>query len=307
MSSRIAVIGAGLMGAGIAQVFAANNYRVRVFDASQASRESLHTRVQEGLRSQGLDGRLAENIEACATLAESVRDANVVFEAGPEKLAVKQQIFSELAVEAPSDAILASNTSVIPITSIAEHLDAAVRARVIGTHWWNPAPLIPLVEVIRTRDSADWVVDRAYDLLLACGKQAVRVDKDVPGFVGNRLQHALWREAHALVTNGVCDAKTIDLVVKNSFGMRLPVFGPMENADLVGLDLTIDIHSVILADLDRSTEPLPGLVERVQQGDLGAKSGRGFLDWPPGRELEVKDRLSKHLHSMLNLQRGNRP
>lgn len=303
MTTQIAVIGSGLMGAGIAQVFAANGYAVRVYDSSEASLQSLTNRVRNGLQNLGLDDGLAVNVQPCTDLSEAVAQADVVFEAGPEKLAVKQEIFSELARLAPREAIFASNTSVIPIRYIGEHLDSQVRARIVGAHWWNPAPLIPLVEVIRTEDSADWAIDRVFDLLLACGKLPVRVNKDVPGFVGNRLQHALWREAHAIISNGVCDAQTVDLVVKNSFGLRLPVFGPIENADLVGLDLTLDIHSVILADLDKSSAPLPSLTERVNRGELGAKTGRGFLEWPPGRQAEVTERLNKHLTGMIKPQK----
>jgi 3-hydroxybutyryl-CoA dehydrogenase len=137
------------------------------------------------------------------------------------------------------------------------------------------------------------------DLLERIGKRPVHVKRDVPGFVGNRLQHALWREAIALVEGGVCDAQTVDLVIKNSFGMRLAALAPLENADLVGLDLTEDIHKVILPDLNRSQAPSPLLAEKVRKGELGVKSGKGFYDWTPEKADEVRLRMLRHLRAAL--------
>jgi 3-hydroxybutyryl-CoA dehydrogenase len=292
---NISVIGAGLMGLGIAQVFASHGHRVSLFDTAEAVLEQVPGRLRENLRLLDLPIQHAEAVTVFSDLQAAVRAADFVFEAGPEKLPVKQDIFARLAAFAPRNAVLASNTSVIPISAIAKGVPADQRHRVLGAHWWNPAPLIPLVEVVRTADSGERELAATIDLLQACGKQPVRVNKDVPGFVGNRLQHALWREAQALISDGVCDGETVDLVVKNSFGLRLPVFGPIENADMVGLDLTQDIHAVVLADLSRATAPLPALTERVARGDLGAKSGRGFLEWPAGRQHATHERLSAYL------------
>ncbi|MFD2644415.1 3-hydroxyacyl-CoA dehydrogenase family protein [Pseudomonas japonica] len=292
---NISVIGAGLMGLGIAQVFASHGHRVSLFDTSEEVLGQVPDRLRHNLQLLDLPIHHAEAVTTFSNLRNAVASADFVFEAGPEKLAVKQDIFAQLAEFTPPHAVLASNTSVIPITEIAKGVPASKRYRVVGAHWWNPAPLIPLVEVVRTADSGESEITSTIDLLLACGKQAVRVNKDVPGFVGNRLQHALWREAQALISDDVCDGETIDLVVKNSFGLRLPVFGPIENADMVGLDLTQDIHSVVLADLSQATGPLPALTERVARGELGAKSGRGFLEWPAGRQQATSERLSKYL------------
>lgn len=159
----------------------------------------------------------------------------------------------------------------------------------------EPPYLVPLVEVIESERSDDAVVARTIAILEAAGKAPVHVRRDIPGFVGNRLQHALWREAMSLVDAGVCDAATIDRVVREGFGKRLAVLGPVENADLVGLDLTESIHAYILPHLDRSTEPAAGLRERVRRGDLGAKSGRGYLEWGEGDAEEVRERLVAHL------------
>lgn len=190
-------------------------------------------------------------------------------------------------------AILASNTSVIPIGRIMERVTH--RDRALGTHWWNPPYLVPLVEVIRTPETSDDAVARTMALLKAVGKAPVEVRKDVPGFVGNRLQHALWREAIALVAEGVCDAKTVDEVVKSSFGARLAVLGPIENADLVGLELTRSIHSYVLPALDHSTEPSALLDKLIAEGRLGFKTGGGFLDWTDAEQTAVRERLARHL------------
>ena len=132
-------------------------------------------------------------------------------------------------------------------------------------------------------------------LLEHAGKKPAHIEKDVAGFVGNRLQHALWREAIALVNDGVCSAQTLDMVVKNSFGMRLPVLGPIENADLVGLDLTLDIHNVILPTLNRDKQPSAILGEKIANQELGVKTYQGFKQWTPGSVAELRKTLSEHL------------
>jgi len=209
---------------------------------------------------------------------------------------VKREIFAELERHAPRKALLASNTSVIPIGRIAAHL--TTRERVLGTHWWNPPYLVPLVEVIRTEDTSPEAVDTMVALLESVGKTPVRVMKDVPGFIGNRLQHALWREAVALVQNGVCDAETVDTVVKASFGRRLAVLGPLENADLVGIDLLRDIQETILPDLDRSEGPMPHVARLVDEGRLGFKTGEGFRKWTPREQAALRKRVTDHLKKM---------
>ncbi|MEM7026336.1 MAG: 3-hydroxyacyl-CoA dehydrogenase family protein [Pseudomonadota bacterium] len=289
----VGIIGAGLMGHGIAQVFAAAGDRVRVHDTSADSLATLNARIEANLIALGQDPAAAQHIEACSSLAAAVADADLVIEAAPEKLELKRKIFEALEEHAPAGAILASNTSVIPITAITGALRSAERA--IGTHWWNPAYLIPLVEVIESPRTAPAVVQRTIDLLQELGKTPVHVRKDVPGFVGNRLQHALWREAMALVQERVCDAETVDTVVKASFGRRLAVLGPLENADLVGLDLTLDIHQHVLPALDRTPEPLAILHDKVAEGDLGMKTGRGFRHWTDDQAAALHEGVVNHL------------
>lgn len=281
------------MGAGIAQVFAAAGHRVCVQEPDAHVRASIVARVRATLKSMGLAACAADLIETAEDLAAAVGNAEFVTEAAPERLELKRSIFRDLVARAPREAILASNTSVMPIGGIANGLPTA--DRIIGTHWWNPAPLIPLVEVVQSAQTSDATVAAAVDLLRSIGKKPAHVKKDLPGFVANRLQHALWREAIAMVAEGICDAATLDDCVKHSFGMRLAVLGPLENADLVGLDLTFDIHKTIMPELDRHDRPHPLLEELIAAGRLGFKSGAGFRTWTAEQMAALRARLINHL------------
>jgi len=293
---QVTVIGAGLMGHGIAQVFAAAGHETTLTDADEAVLRAAPGHVAHNLAQMGIEpGPVLERLRLRATLADAVSDAGIVIEAAPERVELKQRLFADIAAAAPRSAILASNTSVIPITRIGEALDPQARARLVGTHWWNPPHLVPLVEVVRTARTSDEVFEDTFDILLAAGKHPVKVQKDVPGFIGNRLQHALWREAISLVHRGVCDARTIDEVVKQSFGMRLPVLGPMENADLVGLELTREVHRILFPDLDDGDTPSPLLAELLDRGHRGMRTGKGLRDWTPGQADAVRERLARHL------------
>jgi len=210
-----------------------------------------------------------------------------------EDLGVKQKLFVEVERHVRAQTILASNTSVIPITRIMEGLRD--RSRALGTHWWNPPYLVPLVEVIGTQWASQAAIDWTIALHQAAGKMPVHVKKDVPGFVGNRLQHALWREAIALVEHGICDAETVDTVIKASFGRRLAVLGPLENADLVGTDLTLAIHQTVLPAIESRAGPSPYLEALVAQGKLGFKSGEGFRTWTADQQAELRSKVLQHL------------
>jgi 3-hydroxybutyryl-CoA dehydrogenase len=296
----IAVLGGGLMGAGIAQVFASAGHSVAVFEPDAAARDSLPARIIAGLNLVGGDRSAAANITVHDCLADAVAGAAFVTEAAPEKIDLKRNLFAQLVEHAPREAILASNSSVIPVTRITQDLPTA--ERMVGTHWWNPAPLIPLVEVIQGERTARATVDMTMELLRRSGKSPAHVRKDLPGFVANRLQHALWREAIAMVAEGVCDAQTLDECVKNSFGRRLEVLGPLENADLVGLDLTLDIHKTMMPELDRHDRPHEYLEAKVACGELGFKTGNGFRSWTENQKEAVRAGLATHL--LAALERG---
>ena len=223
-----------------------------------------------------------------------MKDVAFVFEAAPEKLPLKQQLFAELESLTAPDTILASNSSAIPIDPDRREAQAS-RAR--GRH--------AFLESAASRSAGRGHPERkdqrrdgrskTMTLLRDAGRNPVHVKKDIPGFVGNRLQHALKREAIALVAAGVCDADTIDEVVKSGFGARMAVLGPMEQTDLVGVDLTLDIQNVLLADLDRSTEPTQFIKDKVAAGKLGMRTGEGFRKWTPQSADAVRERLRNFL------------
>src|SRR5579862_4189598 len=293
MSERIAVIGAGLMGHGIAQIFAAAGHKVALHDPDAKILGSAKDRIAAIFTLLEQDSAGLANISYVADFAAAVADADFVFEAGPEKLEVKRAIFKNLGAETKPGAILCTNTSAIPIGQIGAEVED--KSRVVGTHYWNPPHLVPLVEVVQAKETSLATVEQTIALLRAVGKSPVHVRRDIPGFIGNRLQHALKREAIALVADGVCDAETLDTVVKEGFGARMAVLGPLEQSDLVGLNLTLDIHKTLIPDLDRTPEPHPYLVEKVAKGELGMAKGKGFRDWTPEQAAEVRQRLSNFL------------
>ncbi|MDO9411017.1 MAG: 3-hydroxyacyl-CoA dehydrogenase NAD-binding domain-containing protein [Pseudolabrys sp.] len=291
--ARISVIGAGLMGHGIAQVFALAGHDVTIYDAFPASLETVKARISANLKDLGDDERAVDCVTPQADLAKAVSSADYVVEAVLEDLALKQKLFAEIEKHVRPDTILASNTSVIPITSIMQNLER--RDRAVGTHWWNPPFLVPLVEVIETEWTSKATVDFTMTLHADAGKKPAHVKKDVPGFIGNRLQHALWREAISLVENGICDAATVDEVIKSAFGRRLAVLGPLENADMVGTDLTLAIHQNVLGDIDSRPGPSPYLEKLVKDGKLGFKSGEGFRKWSPEEQTALRAKVVQHL------------
>jgi 3-hydroxybutyryl-CoA dehydrogenase len=299
-AQRIAIIGAGLMGHGIAQVFACAGHLVRITDPVAEAREQVLSKIQGNLADGDFATAALKQIAVVDSLEACVADADWVIEAAPENLELKQQIFADVELAARPDAILASNTSVIPIGQIMARVERKERA--LGTHWWNPPYLVPLVEVVRTGSTSDAAASAMMALLREAGKAPVEVKKDVAGFIGNRLQHALWREAIALVAEGVCDAKTVDDVVKLSFGARLAVLGPLENADLVGIDLTRAVHSYVFPALNRATTPSPYLDTLMEKGRLGFKTGGGFRDWTSDEQAALRSRLARHLKASFGAQ-----
>jgi 3-hydroxybutyryl-CoA dehydrogenase len=297
----ITVIGAGLMGHGIAQIFAAHGHPVWLHDANPDILNSAKDRVCANLTNMAEHGvtlgasidEIVDRIRTTGSLDTACAEAEFVFEAVFENLELKQQIFADLDRLCPVETILCSNTSVISITEIAKR--ARNRQRIVGTHFWNPPYLIPLVEVVRAAESADECLRATYELLTRVGKHPVYVQKDVPGFVGNRLQHALWREAFHIIDEGICDPETVDEVIRNGFGLRLPILGPVETADMIGLDLSLAIHDYILKYLNANPTPSTTLQAKVGAGELGFKTGSGFLEWTEAEMAESRQRLASYL------------
>ena len=288
-----AVIGAGLMGHGIAYLLARAGHQVRVFDTSDDALASLAERHLAIAELLGDDPGLSARARPVSDIGAAVSGAGLVIEAATENVPLKQKIFAQLEAISGPQTILASNTSSIPLKDIGRDMNDTTR--LVGTHFWNPPHLVPLVEVSQLGPENLPAVEKTIQILAAAGRHPVHVKRDIPGFIGNRLQHAIKREAIALVAAGICDAETIDDVVKMGFGKRMAVLGPMEQSDLVGLDLTRAIHEVLLSDLDRSQGPHPYLIDLVDSGKLGMDAGQGLRTWTPEQADAVRARLRDFL------------
>lgn len=301
MRERISVVGSGLMGHGIAQIFACHGHNVTVIDPDEASLATVIERIKQNLTTMVAHGitfnddidAILGSIQLTTDMKSGVDGAAVVIEAVFEDMALKQRIFADLDRICAPSVILCSNTSVMSITEITS--TSKHQERIVGTHFWNPPYLIPLVEVVKGDQTARSTVDKTYDLLKRVGKHPVKVWRDVPGFVGNRLQHALWREAFAIIDEGICDPATVDECIRYGPGLRWPILGPVENADMVGLDLTKAIHDYILPHINAAPTPSNTLLAHVAGDELGFKSGRGFQEWSDDAIQESRQRLATYL------------
>jgi 3-hydroxybutyryl-CoA dehydrogenase len=283
--TKLGIVGAGLMGHALAQLFATQGNPVALFDNDQSVLESAPVRIRNnfgtflelGLAAPEDVERCLGLISLCPSLRDAAQDTKIIIEAASEKLPLKQKIFSELEDYVGPQTVLCTNTSAISISQIAEPLKR--KERLVGTHFWNPPHIVPCVEVIRSVYTSDEVFEALYDFMKKAGKKPVKVLKDVPGFLGNRMQHALWREAESLAQAGIASPEDIDAVVKFGFGLRMPFLGPLETADLAGLDLTHDVHLYLFPFLENTATPLPILEEKLRDGKLGVKSLEGFHRW----------------------------
>ncbi len=299
--AHIAVIGAGLMGHGIAQEFATAGYDVYLHDVTDEKLETAHAQIEKNL------GMLAENaviakeeivpalqrIHTSTELAAAVETADFVVEAVTENLALKQQIFEKLDAICQPHTILASNTTALMPSQIG--VKTKRKDQILNTHYFNPPYLIPLVELIRSPDTSDETVALTVVLLAAIGKTPAVIEKEALGFVGPRLQAALIREAFSIVEQGIASAETVDLIVRNSFGRRLSVAGPFEVFELAGWDLVLAAFEEVYPDLNNSPNINPLLREMVDTGKLGVKSNEGFYDWTDDRLQALRDRMNHAL------------
>jgi 3-hydroxybutyryl-CoA dehydrogenase len=291
--THIGVLGAGLMGHGIAHVFAAAGYDVNIYDVDPATLRAAKDRIAGNFKifvelnlakPEDID-RCLDRITLCSSIEALCQGPQVIIEAILEDLKIKQNTYAELERFASPDTIFSSNTSAISITEISAALE--IKERFLGTHFWNPPHVLPCGEVIKGAFTDEGVFETVYALMEKVGKVPVRVLKDVPGFLGNRLQHAMWREAISLREKNIASAEDIDKVVKFGFGARMPFIGPLETADLAGLALTCDIHKYLFPYLESSQSPSPALEDLVAAGATGVRSGRGFYEWPPQKVQQV--------------------
>ncbi len=298
---RIAVIGAGLMGHGIAQEFAVAGYEVTLNDLSaerlaraiEAMRANLRQLADLGLVPPERATAAPNEVRTTSDLAAAAADADVVIEAVFEDLPLKQRVFADLDRLAPPRAILASNSS-----SFMPSVLAAATGRpdrVLVAHYFNPPHLLPLVEVVRGPQTSDETVATMAALLRHIGKRPAIIQKEAPGFVGNRLQMALFREALAIVEAGIASPEDVDVVVKNGFGRRLAAAGPFEVFALAGLDLVLAVAEQLMPVIDSRPEVPALLRETVARGEHGVKTGSGFYTWTPEEGEALRQRVAKAL------------
>ena len=297
---KVTVLGSGLMGNGLMQVFARDKDTTVVL-RSRTKKDEPFAGVRADL------GILVKNeamncVEAQAIVSrmsftddmeEAVADADLVVECVPEDMEIKQNLFRDIEPLVKPDCILATNTSVMSITQIAEKTKD--KSRVIGTHFWNPPYLIPLVEVVKGEETSFEVMDVTYDYLKKIGKKPVRCMKDVQGFVANRLQHALWREALYMVEAGIADAPTVDEALRYGPGLRWPHMGVLENVDMIGADLSLAIQRGVIPYLADNKEPSALLEKLVAEGKLGFKTGEGYQKWTEEEAAERRTALREYL------------
>ena len=292
---NVAVLGAGTMGHGIAELAALASCNVLLCDISDellakalnAIETNLNTLASPGERKENSSAIIMRRIKCVKSISEAVVSADLVIECLPEILEFKRKIFKELDEICKPDVILATNTSGLSPTAIAKGLKHP--ERVVVAHFWNPPQLIPLVEVVPGEKTSKETVDKTMEWVKVLGKQPVRMRRECLGFIGNRLQFALLREALYIVEQGYADTEEVDKSIMYGHGRRLPVTGPFCSADMGGLDIFHNISAYLFADLSNASEPSGLMQKLVEEGNLGLKSGRGFYDWTP----EMKEKMLK--------------
>jgi 3-hydroxybutyryl-CoA dehydrogenase len=299
------MIGAGLMGHGIAQEFARAGYPVRIHDRNGDLLQQAMANIRINLRKLASSARpepvdvpaVTARIEPATELADAVADADVVIEAVFENLALKQDLFERIESHCSESTIIASNTSSLMPSQLAQSLKRP--ERFVIAHYFNPAYLIPLVEIVPGSATSEATVRTVTGLLEKVGKRPVVLRKEAPGFVANRLQLALFREAISIVEQGIASPEDVDQVVRFGFGRRLAAAGPFEVFDLAGLDTIFAVANQILPDLvtpEAAAQPVPESFRmKVERGEFGVKSGRGFREWPPDAVEDLRHRLIRAL------------
>lgn len=302
--NKIGIAGAGIMGIGIAQVFANSGFKVVLFNlrtetlekAKKSIRFNQDNLFREGFIDESTYNKSFDLIQLSIN-KNDLTDVDLLLETIVEKLEIKQLFWEEFSRLVKKDTILASNTSGLSITSISKNIER--KDRFAGMHWWNPPHILHLVEVARGEYTSDDTINELVELTRVLGKKPVVVKKDVPGFLGNRLQFAIFREALNLVEQGVASIEDVDTALKYGPGMRFPVLGTLQAADLGGLDTFYNISTYMFKELSSMTEPPQVLSEKIKNGELGTKTGSGFYDYSNGKGEELLRKRDEKFLKML--------
>jgi 3-hydroxyacyl-CoA dehydrogenase len=308
---RITVIGPGMMGHAIAQEFAAAGHEVILHGRSRSrldgAMENISRNLEELVQWKLFDDSdlepALERLQTTTDIAVAADHTDLVIESVVEELEIKEQLFRELDERCPQHTILASNTSTLLPSSLA----AATKRpdRFLVAHYFNPAYLMPLVEIVRGTETSEATVQAVYHLMKSVGKQPIICQKEALGFIANRLQLVLWREAFNIVQRGIASPQDVDTAVKNSFGRRMGIAGPFEIFEHNdGYDLTLQCEKYMLPDMDTSPDPYPLLLEKVKKGELGAKSGKGFYEWTPEFTQAWRRKMLLNLVGFMKSGRG---
>jgi 3-hydroxybutyryl-CoA dehydrogenase len=306
----VAVIGAGIMGVGIAQTFAQAGLLVRMIDLNQQVLEQSLARVGSNLHLFEEFGLLGETpaivmsrieIIFADNGCEGTKGCDFIVESVPEVMDTKRRVFASLD-QLPSEVIIASNTSSFTMEALTENLRTP--QRMIGLHYFNPAHIIPAVEIHMGKRTDNDVVEETRKLMIRTGKKPVIVQKTVPGFIINRLTGAMEREIDYLIDEGIVTPEDLDTAVKASYGFRLACMGPMAQEDMIGLDTSARVSGNVFKVLSNKTEPSPVLLEKVKRGELGIKSGKGWYDYSGRSRDDIYDTINRRLLKQLALFRS---
>lgn len=293
------VVGGGTMGADVALVLARAGCHTIVLESNPVRRALLDRYFSAGLQRLGACA-MRDCVSTCATMAEiDWASIDLVIECIPEQLALKQALFADLVERARADTLLCSNSSSLPISAIAQGLPTA--ARMLGLHFFMPAHLVPLVEVVLGHQSSLPLAEALSQFMRRCGMVPVLVRKDLPGFLANRLQHALAREAFAMIDAGIATAEDVDAAVRFGFGFRFLAAGPVLQRDHAGIDVHCAAAATMYPSLAANTVPSSALSERVASGKLGMKTGEGFFRWSADAIAAERKRYDEVLLAGLKL------
>ncbi len=307
-----AVIGTGMMGPGIAGTLALGGVRATILSRTsegaakglESARRQLRLLVENGLADPNCAARALELVDSASDFDSTIARVDLVIESAPENMEFKQKLFAQMDSLAKPDAVLASNTSGLSITAIASQCRRP--ERVLTTHFWNPPHLMPLVEIVKGEKTSAEAVAQIRELLARCGKTPVVVKKDRPGQLGNRMQMALVREAINIVAEGIADVEDVDLAAKTGFGLRLPVYGIFEHQDIVGLDMGLSIVDYVCQDLYNEPHAPDLMRQKVADGNLGVKTGKGFYDWSQKSADAVKARRDRFILDFLRSEKARK-